>query len=418
MLIKSAPLTDLVRLLGQRFVEDRCAQIASSLTFTTLLALVPIITVALTIVSAFPVFESWIGHLQRFLLHNVVPESVSAITTYAAEFSENTTQLTAVGIAFVAVTALMLMITIDGAFNAIWRVSRPRSLLQRILVYWTVLTIGPLFVGASLSLTSYLIRLSLGLIDNPPGVGLLLLRMVSLMLTSAALALLYWTVPNRPVLKRDALIGGVSAGICLEAMKQGFSFYIAHFPTYKMVYGAFAAVPVFLLWIYLSWLIVIGGAVLAALLPDWRERAGQSRPVPGSDFFDALQVLKILWRAHKTGEIVSLSNLHPAVKVRVDHLEKILATLEGAGWVARSGPNGWVLCHEAATIKVEDIYRLFVFHTDAHVPARHASAELESLVYEISTRVGSNLQMTLESLVSQTEDSADAKGAPVSIRAA
>ena len=418
MLIKSTPLTDLVRLIGQRFVEDRCAQIASSLTFTTLLALVPIITVALTIVSAFPVFESWIGHLQRFLLHNVVPESVSAITTYAAEFSENTTQLTAVGIAFVAVTALMLMITIDGAFNAIWRVSRPRSLLQRILVYWTVLTIGPLFVGASLSLTSYLIRLSLGLIDNPPGVGLLLLRMVSLMLTSAALALLYWTVPNRPVLKRDALIGGVSAGICLEAMKQGFSFYIAHFPTYKMVYGAFAAVPVFLLWIYLSWLIVIGGAVLAALLPDWRERAGQSRPVPGSDFFDALQVLKILWRAHKTGEIVSLSNLHPAVKVRVDHLEKILATLEGAGWVARSGPNGWVLCHEAATIKVEDIYRLFVFHTDAHVPARHASAELESLVYEISTRVGSNLQMTLEALVSQTEDSADAKAAPVSIRAA
>ena len=418
MLIKSAPLTDLVRLLGQRFVEDRCAQTASSLTFTTLLALAPIITVALTIVSAFPVFESWIGHLRRFLLNNIVPESASAITTYAAQFSENTTQLTTVGIAFVAVTALMLMITIDGAFNAIWRVSRPRPLVQRILVYWTVLTIGPLFVGASLSLTSYLIRLSLGLIDNPPGVGLLLLRFVSLLLTSVALALLYWTVPNRPVLKRDALLGGVSSGICLEAMKQGFSFYIAHFPTYKMVYGAFAAVPVFLLWIYLSWLIVIGGAVLAALLPDWRERAGQSRPVPGSDFFDALQVLKILWRAHKTGEIVALSNLHPAVKVRVDHLEKILARLEGAGWVARSGPNGWVLCHDAASIKVEDIYRLFVFHTDAHVPARHASAELDALVYEISTRIGGNLQMTLESLVSQTEDSADAKGAPVSIRAA
>ena len=199
-----------MRIFGRRFIEDRCVQIASSLTFTTLLALVPIVTVALTVVSAFPVFESLIGHLQRFLMNNMLPESVSAITTYTAQFSENTTQLTAVGIAFVAVTALMLMITIDGAFNDIWRVSRPRSLLQRILVYWTVLTIGPLFVGASLSLTSYLIRLSLGLIDDPPGVGLLLLRFVSLLLTSVALALLYWTVPNRPVLKRDALLGGVS----------------------------------------------------------------------------------------------------------------------------------------------------------------------------------------------------------------
>ena len=406
MVIKSAPLTDLVRIFWQRFIEDRCAQIASSLTFTTLLALVPIITVVLTIVSAFPVFESLIENLQRFLIHNIMPESVSAITTYAAEFSDNATQLTAVGIAFVAVTALMLMITIDRAFNSIWRVSRPRSLLQRILVYWTVLTIGPLFVGASLSLTSYLIRLSLGLIDNPPGVGLLMLRFVSLALTSIALGLLYWTVPNRPVLKRDALLGGISAGICLEAMKQGFSFYIAHFPTYKLVYGAFAAVPVFLLWIYLSWLIVIGGAVLAALLPEWRERAGQSQPVPGSDFFDALQVMRKLWRAHHTGGIVTLSSLHPAVKVRIDHLEQILATLSGAGFVTRAGADGWVLSHDAATIRIEDIYRLFVFRADALVPARHTSSELESLVYEISTRIGDTLQMSLEQLFRQAEESA------------
>lgn len=406
MVIKSAPLTDLVRIFWQRFIEDRCAQIASSLTFTTLLALVPIITVVLTIVSAFPVFESLIENLQRFLIHNIMPESVSAITTYAAEFSDNATQLTAVGIAFVAVTALMLMITIDRAFNSIWRVSRPRSLLQRILVYWTVLTIGPLFVGASLSLTSYLIRLSLGLIDNPPGVGLLMLRFVSLALTSIALGLLYWTVPNRPVLKHDALLGGISAGICLEAMKQGFSFYIAHFPTYKLVYGAFAAVPVFLLWIYLSWLIVIGGAVLAALLPEWRERAGQSQPVPGSDFFDALQVMRKLWRAHHTGGIVTLSSLHPAVKVRIDHLEQILATLSGAGFVTRAGADGWVLSHDAATIRIEDIYRLFVFRADALVPARHTSSELESLVYEISTRIGDTLQMSLEQLFRQAEESA------------
>lgn len=416
MQIKSAPLTDLVRIFGRRFVEDRCIQIASSLTFTTLLALVPIITVALTVVSAFPVFESLIRHLRRFVVNNIVPEAVSSITTYAAQFSENATQLTAVGIAFVALTALMLMVTIDSAFNDIWRVSRPRNLLQRILVYWMVLTVGPLFVGASLSLTSYLIRLSLGLIDNPPGLGLLILRIASLVLTSVALALLYWMVPNRTVLKRDALFGGLSAGVCLEAMKQGFSFYIAHFASYELVYGAFAAIPVFLLWIYLSWLIVIGGAVLVALLPEWRERAGQSEPLPGSDFFDALQVLKVLWRAHRAGAVVLVSSLHPAVKVRIDHLERILAMLSGAGWVARSGADGWLLSRDAATIKIEDLYRLFVFNTGAHVPARHASAELDALVYEISTRIGSHLQMSLEQLFAQTEPGAE-PGAPARLTA-
>src|SRR5258708_9665142 len=170
-------------------------------------------------------------------------------------------------------------------------------------------------------------------------------------------------MPNRPIQKRDGLIGGIAAGAGFEVMKQGFGIYVTHFPAYTMVYGAFAAIPVFLLWIYLSWLIVIGGAVLAALLPEWRERAGQSQPMPGSDFFDALQVLKVLWRAQRTGAVVSVSSLHPAVKVRIDHLEKILAMLSGAGWVARSGADGWLLSRDVAAIKIEDIYRLFVFNT-------------------------------------------------------
>ena len=128
--------------------------------------------------------------------------------------------------------------------------------------------------------------------------------------------------------------------------------------------------------------------------------------MPGSDFFDALQVMRKLWRAHHTGGIVTLSSLHPAVKVRIDHLEQILATLSGAGFVTRAGADGWVLSHDAATIRIEDIYRLFVFRADALVPARHTSSELESLVYEISTRIGDTLQMSLEQLFRQAEESA------------
>lgn len=417
MVIKSAPLTDLLRILGLRFIEDRCAVTASSLTFTTLLSLVPIVTVALTVAAAFPVFRSLIGSLQNFIVNHMVPESVSVITAYTEQFSESAARLTAAGIIFLGVTALLLMLTIDRAFNGIWRVSRPRPLLQRILVYWTVLTIGPLFIGASLSLTTYLVTLSFDLVNMGRGRGLLLLKFVPLLLTSAAFALLYFAVPNRRVLKRDALTGGIAAGVCFEAMKQGFGLFVSQFSTYKLVYGAFAAVPVFLLWIYLSWLIIIGGAVMVAILPEWRERAGQSQPVPGSDFFDALQVLKALWRARKTGEVVSLSRLHPVVKVRLDHLEAILGALSGAGWVARCGPDGWVLSRDTAMIKVEDVYRLFVFRTDAHVPARHADPELETLVYAISTRVTDNMQMPLEQLFSQSEQDSIADTAPARIKA-
>ena len=413
-----APLAELARIFTQRFVEDRCVQIASSLTFTTMLAIVPIATIALTVAGTFPVFASLLAHVQAFIVDSLVPNSVDAITGYTEQFSENALRLTAVGVLFLGVTALLLMFTIERAFNDIWRVPWRRSLLQRVLVYWAVLTIGPLFVGASLSATSYVITLSLGIVDEAPEMALLVLRYVPLVLTAIAFAFMYFAVPNREVRRRDALIGGFVAGVCFEAMKQGFGLYIANFPTYKLVYGAFAMVPIFLLWIYLSWLIIIGGAVLVAVLPEWRERAGQSRPVPGSDFFDALQVLKMLWRSHRDGAVVLLSMLHPVVKVRIDHLEKILAKLSGAGWVARAGASGWVLSRDAAMIKVEDIYRLFVFHTDAHVPARHASAELELLLQEISTRIGSHMQMSLDELFGQTEKNAAADEAAMRIKAA
>ena len=155
----------LLNIVGGRFIEDRCIQIASSLTYTTLLALVPILTVTLTVISAFPVFKTWSDHLHSFVMENMVPESVQTIAGYTEQFSENAARLTTVGVVLLGITALVLMFTVDRAFNNIWRVSRPRPLMQRMLVFWTVLTVGPLFVGASVSLTSYLVRQSLGLIN-------------------------------------------------------------------------------------------------------------------------------------------------------------------------------------------------------------------------------------------------------------
>ncbi len=403
MAASHASVSDLLRLFGARFTEDRCLQIASSLTFMTLLALVPMITVTLAVAGALPVSELLLGHLRTFVIENMLPESVNAVSTYADQFSENAVRLTALGIAFLGATALLLLLTIDHAFNNIWRVSRPRPLVRRVLVYWTVLTVGPLLIGASLSLTSYLLTLSLGALDVAPGIGHAMLRFVPLALTSLALAVLYLTMPNCTVLKRDALTGGIAAGAGFEVMKHGFGLYITHFPAYALVYGAFATVPIFLLWIYLSWLTVIAGAVLVAALPEWRERAGQAQPVPGGDFFDALQVLKVLWRSQRAGEVVTLSTLHPTVTVRLSHLETILNKLVGATWVARSGSRGWVLSRDVAQIRVEDVYRHFVFDAAAHVPARATDQALEALVHDLAAHITNDLQMPLGQLFEMSD---------------
>ena len=269
------------------------------------------------------------------------------------------------------------MLTIDRAFNNIWRVSRPRPLVQRLILYCGLLTVGPVLIGASLSLTSYLITLSLGFIEETHAGKVLVLKVIALLLTSIAFAFMPPIVPNRRVRSRDALVAGLAAGLCFEAMKQGFGVFIAHFPTYKLVYGTFAVLPIFLLWIYVSWLIVVGGAVLTAVLPEWRERVLDNEPVPGSEFVSAIQALKLLCQAGHAGDPVSLSKLHGTVKERIDRLEEIMATLSTAGWTARAGRRGWVLARDATRIKVADIYRLFVFRADSAGFRDHASARLQ-----------------------------------------
>jgi membrane protein len=194
-----ARLFDLVRIVLRRFSEDRCMQIASSLTYTSLLSIVPMVTVALTVIAAFPAFAQVTAALQTFILDNLVPASADVIANYTQQFSANATKLTAVGIAFLIVTAIMLLLTIDRAFNEIWRVKRPRPVVQRIFVYWTLITVGPVLMGASLTLTSWLVGEAVGLIRDVPGAAVVLLSVVPVLLTSAAFAMLYVAMPNRRI---------------------------------------------------------------------------------------------------------------------------------------------------------------------------------------------------------------------------
>ncbi len=393
-------LADLVRMVASRFREDSCIETASNLTFTTLLALVPVATVILTIASAFPRSEMLIEPLKAFIIHNLLPESVQVISTYAEQFFRNATGLTLLGVAVLAVTALLLMLTIDHAFNRIWAVSRPRPLLQRVLVYWTVLTIGPLFIGASLSLTTYLLTAPLGLPVAASGAAAALLRILPLAFSATALAFIYLYVPNRAVLKSDAVIGGIGAGLAFEVMKQGFGAYIAHFSSYTLVYGAFAAVPIFLIWIYVSWVVILGGAVLVATLPEWRAGATRAARAAGSDFYDALQVLNALWDAHRRGDVVSLAQLQSALGLPMRVLDAVLERLEQAAWVARIGTGAWVLSRDAGAIRLADVYSLYVFSAAACVQAAGCDPQLDERLQDLATGVTAHMQTSLEDLFS------------------
>lgn len=394
---KLAAFAHFIRAVARRFDDDHCMQIAGSLTFTTLLALVPLVTVALTVISAFPVFRDMNLALQQFVLLNLVPVSAEVIANYTEQFRANAAKLTALGLAFLIATAVMLMLTIEHAFNQIWRVTRPRPILQRAIIYWTLLIVGPVLIGASLMLTSWLVSRSLGLVSDIPGAGGALLKTVPVALTALALALLYLAMPNRRIALKDALLGGVLAGLVFEASKRGFAWYLSEFPTYKMVYGAFSSVPIFLLWIYISWLIVVLGAVVVAVLPELRAHAMDRRAAPGSDFSDAVRILKVLWEARQKGEVVRLARLHASVKASVERIEALLETMAGAGWVSRAGRGRWVLARDPHTITVEQVYRQFVFRMEASEP-REGDSGLDPLLRGISARIEDEMQMSLEQL--------------------
>lgn len=384
-------LLNFMRFVVKRFKQDRCTQIAASLTFTTLLSIVPLITIALTVFSAFPVFDDFSREIRTFLMNNLMPEkSGGVIARYMQQFAESATRLTALGIVFLTVTAMLMMLTIDKAFNVIWRVSRPRPLLKRLIVYWAVLTLSPLLVGASLSLTSWLVGLSLGYAKHIPILGVGVLKVLPVLFTTLAFAMLFRLVPNRYVPRAHAWIGAVVSAAAFESMNRIFGYYVGHFPTYKLVYGAFSSVPIFLLWIYLSWLVVLLGAVIAASLSHWRTPV--MRDTSGlAQTLNALRILKCLIQGLESGQVHTLPTLSKALLLGYEPLEKILEKLASVDMVRKAQGEGWMLMRDTSHIKAVELLQLFLL--DRNALAKVSDAE--------------PLQAWLANCVGQLERSAD-----------
>lgn len=259
-----------MRLLHARFGEDRLNRVAQALSYTTVLSIVPLTTLVFGLFSVFPVFEKWMTAVQTFLYSHFVPASGDVVQKYLNEFASKSAQLTAVGLAFLILTALMLMATIEQTFNDIWRVPHKRRAVYRFLTYWAILTLGPLLLGLSLSLTSALVApVSLHEAGVFAAVWAGLVRLLPLLAETAAFVLLYTVVPNVAIKWRHALIGSVFTVALFEIAKSGFASMVLKYSSYTFVYGAVAALPVFLIWVYLSWAIILLGAVIVALAPQW-----------------------------------------------------------------------------------------------------------------------------------------------------
>jgi membrane protein len=392
-----------IRFIVARFREDRCAQIASSLTFTTLLSIVPLLTIALTMFSAFPVFQDFGEEIKTFLLDNLMPDKAGrVISKYMEQFAESASRLTAVGIGLLAVTAMLMMLTIDHAFNVIWRVSRPRPLVKRLVVYWAVLTLSPLLVGASLSLTSWLVGLSMGYAKHIPVFGVGVLKVLPVIFTTAAFALLFRLMPNRHVPRAHAWIGAIVASVAFESMNRLFGYYISHFASYKLIYGAFASVPVFLLWIYLSWLIILIGALITASLPYWRMPA-TTQPTPTTQLLNALRVLRVMVFGMQSGRLNTLPELSRALHLGYDALETIMEKLASANMVRKTEGQGWLLARDAAHIQASELLDIFVLYRDEYLVADDAGA-LQAWLQDCAWQLSRNADITLAELYARAAD--------------
>ena len=251
--------------LVRRFREESFAQLAASLSFTTLLSIVPFVAVVLTVASLFPLFGNLVDQLDNFLVANLLPgKSGGVVAKYTYQFSQKATRLTFAGIAVLAVTSLFLMFSIERAFNHLWRVSKPRPIVQRFALYGAVMVVGPLVAGAVLATMSYAVSLSLGFFNEPAWVRQAIFKTLALIMLGGFFTFLYYAVPNAKVRLLHAFVGGGLATAGVAVMQRLFELYLAKFPTYTLIYGAFATLPIFLVWMYLCWTVVLIGALVVA----------------------------------------------------------------------------------------------------------------------------------------------------------
>lgn len=371
-------LKDTARFLlyaGERFARDGCPQRAASLTFTSLLAMVPLLAVSFAIFAAFPAYDSLQVKVQDYIFENFVPQVGTQVQGHIQTFMAQTGKLSAVGVVFLALSAVLLLSSINGTLNTIWRARQTRGLVMRLMVFWSVLTLTPLLFGASISLSSVLFALAQASgVESVTGSLARFAFALPFLFQAAGLTVLFLVMPAAPVRRRDAVMGGLVASVLLEGLKQGFAFYVTNFPTYETIYGVMATIPIFLMWVYLSWMVILFGAEVAASLPEWRagaRRLGREGLSPIRRLTAALAVLRALSQAARAGKSLSERNLSRACRLGPDALGYATRRLDQGNYIARTTRNQWVLSRDLETVTLADLHRDLDLGLGTGIPRVH-----------------------------------------------
>lgn len=331
------PWRNTARVLRQRFREDRLGQTAGSLTFTTTIALVPLLAVTLAVFTAFPIFNDFQTVLQKRLVESFVPDNISRqVLGYLSQFASKASRLGVAGVTALLLSAITLVFTIDRTLNAIWRVRKHRPFAQSLLLYWTAITLGPLLMGVSLVLMSQFVVISQGLAPDMTGNMRWLLSTLEFLLLAWSVSAMYRYVPHTQVRWSHAWVGGVWVASATAIARHVLAYYFGQMSTYSVVYGAFATVPILLVWMYLAWTIVLLGAVLVANLPSLLDGISRDMRSVGWRFQLALEVLQRLQVARNSdAHGASLSTLCADLHLDPLQLEEVMATLVDLDWIAR-----------------------------------------------------------------------------------
>lgn len=345
-----------MRALEREYRESGCADGAATLTYTTLFAVVPTMTVAWALIKAMPSAGGLGERLEALIFNNLVPASGEQVRAYLAGFAEQASNLTGIGVLFLVVTAVMMLLAVERQINAIWRLHRERSLVSSLLVYWALLTLGPVLIGAGLAASSYLLSADLfGETVGNLGLVRVFLEVVPFLVGILFFSLLYIAVPNCSIPVREGVVGGVVAAMLFEGAKAGFTYFVSRFSSYELVYGAFAAVPLFLLWVYISWSITLFGVVLVYMLANWEDDA----VARGTPFPALLRVLELFHRRQGGGVAVSEREArHAARSAGIDNWHELREQLLRHRFLERLAGGELVLVRDLHHLRLSELVRL------------------------------------------------------------
>lgn len=407
------------RFVLAQFSAHRGFQSASSLAYTTLLSIVPLVGVIFSFFGNLPLFREISETLQEFIFGNFVPAFGNTIREYLISFSVNASKLTITGIVFLVIIALMMMATIETAINQIWNVFSRRNTLARFLIYWTILTLGPVLVGIGMYSTSYILALPMiSTVDSTLALKQTLFTFMPFFTSTIAFSLMYILIPNCRVLIRDALAGAVFAALLFELAKFGLGVYVKAVPTYQMIYGAIASIPMFLIWIYLSWVVILLGAQVAYCLSVFRlVDIEERRYKTGWEYVDAYKILAELWQAQRQEQRLSSMQLKRR-GLDIPHLmiNQILETLKKAGWVHRTSSGKWLLIRDLNDVTLLDLHRLLPckFPLTIEESTDRYLQSLQEVVNRHSNALESELSVPIGQVLRQCEFAAQGDQAGVS----